>query len=485
MAPLTPLADREMTQKVRLLRKKLDEVGQQHLLDYFDELGDQRKRELWADLETLDLDRIQRLIHTYVTGSFRMDMPTSIEPAPFYPAEPADDDQQQLYDKAREEGRRLLKENKVAAFTVAGGMGTRLGFDGPKGKFKVTPVQQKPLFRVFAEFILGTRNRYQSPLRWYIMTSAANHDETVEFFQQNHCFGLPADDVVFFQQGMLPAFSPDGKILLAQKHRLAMSPDGHGGSLMALRESGALDDMTARGIEHISYFQVDNPLVKPLDELFIGLHSLGDSEMSSKCLPKAHDMEKVGNFCIGDGKMMVIEYSDMPEDLATAKNDDGSRKFDAGSIAIHLLARSFVERITTADLELPFHRAQKKVPHVGDNGKVIEPEEPNAVKLEQFVFDAIPMAENPIILQTVRSEEFSPVKNADGDDSPATSVRDQIRRAAAWLEHNGCRIPRNSDGEPVVPIEISPLLARHAHELTEADHYRDMEVPVDQAVYLE
>jgi UDP-N-acetylglucosamine/UDP-N-acetylgalactosamine diphosphorylase len=187
--------------------------------------------------------------------------------------------------------------------------------------------------------------------------------------------------------------------------------------------------------------------------------------MSSKSLAKADDLEKVGNFVIGDGKLMVIEYSDLPDTLAHAKNADGSRKFDAGSIAIHILSRKFVERITEGDLKLPYHRAVKKVPYVDNKGQQIKPTEPNAVKLEQFIFDAIPMAKNSIVFQTKREEEFSPVKNAEGVDSAQTCRRDLVARAARWLEKANIVVQRNTDGQPASALEISPLRAIFPQDL--------------------
>jgi UDP-N-acetylglucosamine/UDP-N-acetylgalactosamine diphosphorylase len=270
---------------------------------------------------------------------------------------------------------------------------------------------------------------------------------------------------MFFEQGMMPAFSMDGKMLLAEKDSLALSPDGHGGSLRAIAQSGALTDMKKRGVEHLSYFQVDNPIVHCIDPLFLGLHDLTGSEMSSKTIPKANAMEKVGNFVIGDGVLQVIEYSDLPEKLALETTADGTPRFNAGSIAIHALRVSFIERLNNGELNLIWHRAEKKVPYVDEKGNPVKPEKPNAVKLEQFVFDAIPLARNAIVYTTERAEEFSPVKNAEGVDSPATSRRDQVRRAARWLREAGVEVPEHN-GEPDATIEISPLFATSAAQLS-------------------
>jgi len=448
--------------------ERLRRFGQEHLLRFWPELSSQQRAALIEDLKQIPFEQLRGLIETHVRNRPSIVVPGSIAPAPFFPAKP-DIHLAGRYADAIRRGEWLIRQNKVAALTVAGGQGTRLGFEGPKGAYPIAPVTNKCLFQLFAEFIRGTRARYGSQTRWYIMTSPTNDAETRAFFDAHGYFGLPREDVVFFTQGQMPALSPDGKILLDQKHRVALSPDGHGGTLRALAGSGALRDMAERGIEYISYFQVDNPLVKPIDPLFIGLHDMTGSEMSSKTVTKVDDFERVGNFVVADGKLMVIEYSDLPEELAVARNGDGSRKFDLGSIAIHVLSRRFVERLT-ADADafaLPWHRADKRVPYVDEGGQRISPDRPNAVKLETFIFDAIPLAGNPIVLQTVRAEEFSPVKNASGVDSAATSRRDMIRRAAAWLERCGYDVPRRPDGEPDATIEISPLLALDAAHLRE------------------
>ena len=255
--------------------------------------------------------------------------------------------------------------------------------------------------------VRAARTKYGAVIPWYLMTSPANHARTEAYFAENGYFGLPADDICFFTQGMLPAFYPDGKLVLAEKHRLALAPDGHGGTLKALVQSGALADMEGRGIEVISYFQVDNPLVKPFDPLFLGLHALTGSDMSTKVCPKADDHERVGNVCLCDGKTRVIEYSDFADEYATARHPDGRRKFDAGNLAIHLLEVWFVDRIVGNTFQLPFRRASKAVAYVDETGTVQTPSEPNAVKLETFIFDALGLAENPLVLEVDRAEEFS------------------------------------------------------------------------------
>lgn len=446
------------------VQRALREIDQSHVLRFWDRLDAAARERLLAQLAGLDLGMIADLAETQVRCKAALAMPSRIEPVDAYPRVP-DAARRELYARADQRGRDLLRAGKVAAFLVAGGQGTRLGYDGPKGEYPVTPVRNKPLFQVFAEQLLAHARNAGRAIPWYIMTSDANDAATRAFFSRHGHFGLDPADIMFFQQGMMPAFDFAGKMLLASTDSLALSPDGHGGSLRALHRSGALDDLRRRGVEHLSYFQVDNPLVHCIDPLFLGLHDLSGSEMSSKTIPKANALEKVGNFVLGDGTLQVIEYSDLPESLALQTNADGSLRFNAGSIAIHALRVEFVQRLTSgASLRLPWHRAEKKVPCVDEAGQPCRPETPNAVKLEQFVFDAIPLAANAIVYTTERAEEFSPVKNAEGVDSPQTSRRDQVRRAARWLASAGAEAPTR-DGEPDLLIEISPLLATDAEEL--------------------
>jgi UDP-N-acetylglucosamine/UDP-N-acetylgalactosamine diphosphorylase len=472
------------------LRERLSAAGQGHVLKFLERLDPTRRDRLVSQLEALDLGLLSRLADEYVRRKPILHLPQNIEPVKAYPRVPKDEKTRQLYRDAEARGRELLRNGKVAAFTVAGGQGTRLGYEGPKGEFPVTPIKSKPLFQVFAEQLLAHSRDFGRTIPWYVMTSNVNDAPTREFFRKNAYFGYNPGDVIFFQQGMMPAFSTDGKLLLAEQDSLALSPDGHGGSLRALHVSGALADMRRRGVEHLSYFQVDNPLVHTIDPLFLGLHDKTGSEMSSKTVPKAGPLEKVGNFVMADGVpgtsmagpvLQVIEYSDLPEDLARQTNPDGSLRFNAGSIAIHALRVPFVERLNaTGRLQLPWHRADKKVPHVDEAGSVVKPEKPNAVKLEQFVFDAIPLAKNAIVLETDRAEEFSPVKNAEGVDSPATSRRDQVRHAARWLREAGVAVP-TKEGEPDAALEISPLYATSAAQLKQRNP--KVKVPNGAVIY--
>ena len=450
------------------VQKTLDAHGQSHLLRFYGELGPGGRAALLDQIAAIDLDRLDEAIAAYTAAEPELRPGEDIQPPRVVPLDPADEAQAAARREGRRRGEELIAGGKVAALVVAGGQGTRLGYEGPKGCLAATPVTHKPLFQIFAEQILAASRRGGKVIPWCVMTSPANDVATRAFFRRHRFFGLEADDVFFFTQGTMPATDFEGKILLAEKGRLALGPDGHGGCLPALRESGAMDDMARRGIELISYFQVDNPLARCVDPVFLGLHDLQGAEMSAKCLPKRDPIERLGNLCVVDGKVAVIEYSDMPELLAHACTADGRLRFSAGSIAIHVLSRPFVERLTAGGkCALPMHRAEKKVLHVGDDGRTVQPDRPNAVKLEMFIFDAMPLAAQALVIETSRSEEFSPIKNASGEDSPTTSLHDQVRRAAGWLERAGIQVPRDAEGQIAAAIEISPLFADSPEQLAE------------------
>ena len=441
------------------IRAILAEHGQEHLLAFYDDLPPEGQVRLLDQIEGIDFVALDRLIDRYIRNPIEPPTLDGLEPAPAYPPEP------QNADHYRSVGRDLIRAGKVAAFCVAGGQATRLGWNGPKGTFPATVVTGKPLFRVLAEQVTATRDRYGTVIPFYVMTSPLNDAVTRAFMQDNNCFGLRRRNLLIFPQGMLPSLEvTTGRLLLADKGTVAMNPDGHGGSLRALAASGAIADMRARGIEHISYIGVDNPLVKVIDPMFLGLHvDAPDSsaEISSKMVAKTSPDEKVGVFCRSGGKTIICEYIHLPADLAAQRDADDRLRFGAGSIAVHIISVKLVEDLTGGgSFALPLHAALKKVPHVDpETGERVDPAEPNAIKLESFVFDALPEARSPIVLETSRTEEFAPIKNKHGADSPATSHQLQSDRAGAWLESFGVRVPRTDDGHVAARIELSPLTA--------------------------
>ena len=466
-----------MDPRYAALAKVLADHGQSHLLTFYDDLDPDGRARLLDQIESINWDQIDRLIESHVHHKPAFELPEDLQPAPYYPIEP-DDQLRAKYQQATEEGERLVRDGKVACFVVAGGSGTRLGWDGPKGTFPATPVEAKPLFQVFAEGIRANEIKYGAAIPWLVMTSPANDQQTRAFFEQHDHFGLNADQVVFFAQGTMPAIAYDGRVLLADKDELALSADGHGGSLKAIHRSGALQTLKQRGIERLSYFQVDNPTVKVVDPLFIGLHALDHAQMSSKMVAKAYGKEKLGNFCLIDGKMTIVEYSDLPDDLAEERDAQGELRFRAGSPAIHVIDVEFIDRLNRGgELQLPYHRAEKKVPHLDtETAEHVDPQSPNAVKLEQFVFDALPLCDTSIILQTTREEEMAFIKNAEGESSPRSSRQLQSDRACRWLAQAGVDVPGpDEDGHFDCVVELSPLTAVAPEDLNHAAPLKKIE----------
>lgn len=444
------------------LKARYNAHRQGHVFDHFDSLDAEQKGALLSQVSGIDLDELDQLVEIHIRNDVSAGIDfQNLEPAPYLPHFRNNGDQKQ-WNHARNIGEQALRDGRVGVFTVAGGQGTRLGYDAPKGTFPVTPVTHASLFEVFARKLRCAGRIYGKDLHWFIMTSEVNHDQTVEFFEHKAYFGLNRDLVHFFRQGLMPAVDFQGKLILESPGSLAMSPDGHGGALRALFRSGSTRIMREHGIDLLSYFQVDNPLVKCVDPYFIGFHILGDSEMSGKALPKAYPGEKVGHFCSYDNTTVVVEYSDLPIELQEARTPDGKLKFSGGSIAIHIINVDFVERLgsgTDPDAHLPFHKAIKKIPYCAQDGSIVRPDKPNGVKFEMFVFDALPFAHNPVLIETLRSEDFSPVKNAEGVDSPDSCRKDQLRMAASWLKEAGVDLQTDESGLPHIMIEIDPAFA--------------------------
>ena len=297
------------------------------------------------------------------------------------------------------------------------------------------------------------------------MTSSGNHDDTIAFFEKNDYFGLNKHDVMFFKQELMPAVDKNGKLLLAEKDRIFMSPNGHGGSLKAIWDSGAHADMMKRNIESIFYFQVDNVLINIADPAFIGYHKSDGVEMSSKVIRKGYPEEKLGVICRINGDIGVIEYSDLNEEDTYATTEDGELKYWAGSIAIHMLETSFIEKINKKGFKLPYHIAEKNIPHIAENGSFVKPSDKNGYKFETFVFDALHHCKTTTTIEVKREDDFSALKNKTGVDSEETSIKDMSAMFIRWLKSAGKNIPDNINN-----IEISALFANTENELLEKKH---------------
>ncbi len=448
------------------LIRRIYDHGQEQVFEYWNELDDADKKYLLRDLSDIDFELIGKLFSSRECAT-----DTVFDPAPRISV-PETDEDKRMHLAACEAGIEYIRRGKIAAFVVAGGQGSRLGYEGPKGKFPIGAVSGSTLFQIHAEKVLKYSRKYGTNVPFLIMTSNANHEETAAYFKENNYFGMSHNDVFIFPQRMIPSLDMRGKLVLETKKSVFKNPDGHGGSLTALHSSGTLAEMKKRGIDTISYFQVDNPMLKIFDPVFIGFHVMRGADISSKAVKKAFPEEKVGVFVrYGNHVIGVVEYSDLPEEKTRSLDERGELRFSSGSIAIHLFERDFIDRVAAGtEISLPFHTARKKIKAlVAGSLKEIE-----CFKFEKFVFDALPLTEKNIVFEAVREEEFSPVKNASGVDSVESAQRlmaDQHRR---WLTERGIRIP-----EKVKTIEISPLLAVEPDDIN-----RDLVVPEKEKVYL-
>jgi len=443
------------------LRQKLRHHQQEHVLAWWDQLNDAERHQLIEQLLSIDLDRLAQL-YAERDRTYQAPEAARIKPIDIVPADAPDNA------AMRALGEQALRRGEVAALVVAGGQGSRLGFDHPKGMYPIGPISRKSLFQIHAEKVLALRRRYGQSLPFLIMTSPATDAETRQFFAEHAYFGLPKEEVFFFCQGTMPALDlATGKLLLEAPGRLFLSPDGHGGVLMALNKSGLLEYLRQRGIGHLFYFQVDNPLVKVADPIFLGRHLARRSEASSKIVPKQGPKDRLGTFALVDGRCTIIEYSDLPDHLANERDADGRLRLWAGSPAIHIFDRDFLARVTAGVGLLPFHIARKKVPYLDDKGKLVQPQKENALKFERFIFDVLPLAERWLVLETSHRDEFAPLKNADGPDSPQTVQAALTNLAADWLTRAGIEVPRTPNGEPAVALEISPLFALDVEEFAQ------------------
>jgi UDP-N-acetylglucosamine/UDP-N-acetylgalactosamine diphosphorylase len=434
--------------------------GQEHLLGFWDHLDSEQRQSLARQIRGIDFPLVQKLFSRSQDQSNFRDLAARARPPAAFRLSGLKN--RFSLAEARSRGSQALAAGQVGTILVAGGQGTRLGFDHPKGMFSIGPVSARTLFQIHIDKIRAMAHRYGVPIPLYLMTSPATHDETLHFLAAHDRFGLSEQDLFVFCQGTMPVVDAlTGQLLLEAPDRLAVSPNAHGGMLAAFAVSGAMAAAGDRGIQHLFYFQVDNPLVEIAAAEYIGYHILSDAEMTSQVVAKRNPLDKVGNVVDVDGRLLVIEYSDLPDDSARKTNPDGSLAIWAGSIAVHVFDLDFLRRAQGQADSLPYHVARKKVPYIDAAGCRVQPADANALKFERFIFDLMPSARNAIVVEVDPASAFAPLKNASGApaDTPEavrTQISDLHRR---WLWEAGVEVP---DG---IAVEISPWLALDAEEL--------------------
>ena len=463
------------------LREVASRHGQDHVFRFWDELDSAGRDQLLSDVSQVDFSLMDHLAAEWIKSSPPASAFSRIDPVPVIPVvDPARPDAR----AALEVGEEALRAGRIGLFLVAGGQGTRLGFDGPKGSYPIGGLTGKSLFQYHAEKILNLQRRYGCVLPWYIMVSNTNGPATRAYFEEHAYFGLAPADVIFITQHMVPCMDGEGKFMLEEKGRLAMNPNGHGGCIQAMVEDQVLDDARRRGIDTLCYFQVDNWAVKVADPYFIGYHLQAGAEMSSKNHRKHEPREAVGVHCLCDGVYQVIEYSELdiyPQLLET--DTAGNVIYYAGNPAIHILSVDFVQRVYDNFDQFPWHLAHKKIPFINAQGALVSPDKPNGYKFETFVFDALRMAEHPpVALEIDPPGEYTPTKQFDGENSVVAARESMTNFWAKWLDAAGQPVPRNPDGRSAIAIEISPLFALTCEEFVEKSAGKAWPVSADLAI---
>ena len=395
-----------------MIEDKLKEYGQEHLINFFNELSNEEKRKLEEQIEKIDFEQINRLYEE--TKNNNKVAKDKIEPMTYIDKYKLTEEKRNYYEQI---GEKIIANGEYAVATMAGGQGTRLGHNGPKGTFELIP--GKSLFEIFCDELKRTNKKYNVIIPWYIMTSKENNADTVKFFEEKNYFGYPREYVKFFVQGELPMINVNGKILLDTKGKIKEAADGNGGIFRSMLNSGILEDMKNKKIQWLFIGAIDNAILKMVDSLLLGITVDEKKLAASKTVAKANPYEKVGVFCRRNGKPSVIEYSELPEEMAIMKDSQGELFYGESHIMCNLFNTSILEGLGKE--KLPYHQAFKKASYIDEKGNLIEPNEPNAYKFESFIFDAFSTLDDIVLMRAKREEEFAPVKNAQGVDSPETA----------------------------------------------------------------
>ena len=403
-----------MDENLETIRKTLKKYSQEHLLNGYERLDDVKKKQLLDQIKTTDFELINNLYNN--TKNKTETLNDTISPIEFLDKEKLNG----YYRSFQETGEKAIRVGKLAAVTMAGGQGTRLGHNGPKGTFDIGLESHKSLFELLSDSLKEQGKKYGVTIPWFIMTSEENNKETIEFFAKHRYFGYEKDkNIFFFKQGELPMVDTEGKILIGEDGLIKEAADGHGGIYEALVKNGMTKKMRELGVEWIFIGGVDNCLVKMVDPLLMGIAIQKQVTAAGKSVVKANPQEKVGVFCKKNGRPSVIEYTEIPEEMANATDERGELIYGESHILCNLFNINAVERM--GNKPLPYHSAFKKATYIDKDGNKIVPDAPNAYKFEAFLFDAFGELDDMAILRVKREEEFAPVKNASGIDSPETA----------------------------------------------------------------
>ena len=389
--------------------------NQEHVINLLEKLDENSQKELIDQISKIDFIQLKEL---YDNTKKEIEIrENKIEPLKYIDKKKISKIQEEEY---RNLGEEILHKGEYAVVTMAGGQGTRLGHSGPKGTFKLDVYGKgKYLFEILTENLKEANEKYGKVIPWYIMTSKENDKDTREFFEKNNYFGYEKTAVTFFTQSELPLLDKQGKLLIGKNMKIREASDGNGGTYASLRASGCLADMKEKGIKWVFIGAVDNALLKMVDVILLGLAIKENVQIASKSVVKANPRERVGVFCKMNGHPKVIEYTELPEKMAEEVDEEGELKFGESHIMCNLYTIDAIEKISKE--HLIYHCAVKKNSYIDEEGKEVIPTEPNSYKFESFIFDAFELFDNIAILRGKREEDFAPVKNKEGVDSPKTA----------------------------------------------------------------
>ena len=401
-----------MEHNIEEIRHTLKKYNQEHLLNFYDNMEESKQNKLLEQIENIDFELIKSLYDKTKDGIKNED--AEIEPIDFMDKYKLNED----YKYYEQIGEKAIRAGKLAVVTMAGGQGTRLGHNGPKGTYDIGLDSHKSLFELLFDYIKEQNIKYNVQIPWFIMTSKENNEATVKFFKDNKYFGYEKN-IFFFIQGQLPMIDTEGKILIGEDYLIKEAADGHGGVYESLVKSGMVEKMKQLGVEWVFIGGVDNCLVKMVDPVLMGIAIDKGVTAAGKSVVKANPHEKVGAFCKKNGKPSVVEYSEITDEMAEATDENGELLYGESHILCNLFNISAIERMGSEPL--PYHSAFKKATYIDKDGNKVVPTSPNAYKFEAFLFDAFGEVDDMAILRVKREEEFAPVKNATGVDSPETA----------------------------------------------------------------
>jgi len=449
----------------------LKQHEQQHLIQFWDELNEIENSKLQSEIQKIDFNDLnENFLKTQEENKVLSKLDSCMKPIPSDLKGSYQDSTAEQLEGYESKGFKAIADGEVAVILLAGGQGTRLGVNYPKGMYSVGLPSKKTLFQLQAERLIRIQrlasekyNKKSSVVPWYVMTSENTHEHIKNYFDENKYFGLEKENMSFFEQGTLPCLTKTGKLLLDQKNKISRAPDGNGGLYKALLEQNILDDMASRGVKYVHIYCVDNILIRIADPIFIGFCIEKQANCAAKVVRKIQPEESVGVICKVNDQFQVVEYSEISEETRNLRDSNGDLTYNAGNICNHFLTFNFLDEICKVhEKNLKYHIAEKKINYIDESGILKKPTSKNGIKLEKFIFDIFPFSNNFAIWEVVRHDEFSPLKNGtkETNDNEITCRKHILEQHKNWIEKAGINLENlKTEDDSMINFEISPLIS--------------------------